>query len=80
MARQDLPTGIESKLCFTANARALRHFVEYRGHSGNVLEIRMVALEVLKVMKVEAPAIFEDVALVLGADGIEEVQSLHRKV
>lgn len=80
MARQVLPTGIEAKLAFTANARALRHFVEYRGHEGNVLEIRAVAIEVLKIMKLEAPHIFQDLSLQEAEDGYMKVVSEHRKV
>lgn len=80
MARQVLPTGIESKLCFTANARALRHFIEYRGHAGNVLEIRQVAIEVLKIMRQEAYSIFKDITFEMAPDGFPEAVSGHRKV
>lgn len=80
IARQILPNGMESKLCFTANARAIRHFLEYRGHTGNVLEIRLVALEVLKIMKQEAPNIFSDIETKINEDGYGEIISQHRKV
>lgn len=60
MARQELPIGMESKLAFTANARALRHFIENRCNAHNVSEIRKVALKVLEILKKEAPAIFND--------------------
>lgn len=80
MARQVLPTGIESKLAFTANVRALRHFIEYRGNAANVLEIREVAVQVLRIMKQEAPNMFDDFQIVPGGDGFDVALSAHRKV
>jgi thymidylate synthase (FAD) len=75
-----LPTGLEAKHGFTANARALRHFCELRGNEDNVLEIRLVAAQVVAIMMVEAPAIFQDFSIQPGNDGYPVVHSEHRKV
>ncbi len=80
LARGVLPTMMESRLGFTANARALRHFCELRGSSENVEEVRIVACDVLSIMKHEAPAIFADMQIVLGEDLKPTVVSGHRKV
>ena len=59
-ARSVLPNACETKLFFTANARALRHFIELRAHPAAEVEIRTVALMLLNVMQIEAPNIFGD--------------------
>lgn len=75
-----LPTALESKIGFTANLRALRHFCELRGTIDNVVEIRMVAAQVAKIMLVEAPALFQDFVVYDAQDGWPVVSSAHRKV
>jgi thymidylate synthase (FAD) len=52
-----LPNGMESKIVFTANARAIRHFIETRATQYNVAEIKNVAVQVYDIMKAEAPAL-----------------------
>ena len=64
----------------TANARALRHFIELRGSRHAETEIRKLAIEVLKLMQGEAPNLFCDYALVPLADGTFEATTPHRKV
>lgn len=76
-----VPTAAESRLGFTANARALRWFVELRGEWSNVPEIRCVAAQVVALLKVEAPALFGDLAVgVDPEDGFPIVSSTHSKV
>jgi len=75
-----LPTALECKLGFTANARALRHLCEMRGNAENTLEIRLVAAQVAEIMLREAPAIFQDFMVSDGDDGHPVVRSEHRKV
>lgn len=75
-----LPTALESKMGFTANLRALRHFAELRGAEDNVPEIRMVAAQIARIMMTEAPAIFQDFSIGEGTDGHPVVKSEHRKV
>lgn len=79
-ARGLLPTALECKLGFTANARALRHVCEMRGTVDNTLEIRLVAVGLAEIMKLEAPAIFQDFEIVLADDGYPVVRSAYPKV
>ena len=44
------------------------------------LEIRKLAVEVLKVMQAEAPSIFSDYELVPLADGSQATRTVHPKV
>ncbi len=81
-ARGLLPTALESRLGFTANARALRHFCILRGDwpdqtkpHPNVLEIRLVAVEIAFIMKNEAPALFQDIGINVGPDNLPFVYS-----
>jgi len=68
-ARQLLPQALESKIMFTANVRALRHLVEDRCNRHNTLETRLVASQVLMIMKAESPAAFQDMELYRDEDG-----------
>ena len=79
-ARGLLPNALESRLGFTANARALRHICELRGTEDNTLEIRLVAVAIAKIMMDEAPALFQDFAIAGGTDGHPVVTSKYRKV
>lgn len=79
-ARSVLPNATETKIFVTANARALRHFVELRGSAHAEPEIRKLAVAVLKVMQREAPHLFGDYRLVPLPDGTSEVTTAHRKV
>lgn len=79
-ARSVLPNATETKIFVTANARALRHFVELRGSTGAEPEIRKVAVKLLEVMRGEAPNIFKDFELVTLEDGTTGVSTLHHKV
>jgi thymidylate synthase (FAD) len=62
-ARSVLPEATETRILFTANARALRHFCEMRGDIGADQQIRRVALKVLALMQAEMPQCFGDYAL-----------------
>ena len=79
-ARSVLPNAIESKIFISANARALRHFVEYRGAPDAEPEIRKVALAVLDIMRQEAPALFGDYETHELPDGSRWVSTGHKKV
>jgi thymidylate synthase (FAD) len=63
-ARSVLPNATETKIFVTANARALRHFIELRGSQHAEPEIRKLAVQVLNVMQKEAPHLFGDYKLV----------------
>lgn len=79
-ARSVLPNATETKIFVTANARALRHFIEMRCSEQAEVEIRKVAAEVLRVLQREAPNLFGDYQLVPLADGTVEARTAHRKV
>jgi thymidylate synthase (FAD) len=79
-ARSVLPNATETKIFVTGNARALRHFIELRGSEHADVEIRKVAVEVLKIMQREAPAMFADYTLVPLPDGGFATHTEHPKV
>jgi thymidylate synthase (FAD) len=79
-ARSVLPNATETKIFVSANARALRHFIEYRGAADAEPEIRKVAHAFLEVMRVEAPSIFGDYDVVQLPSGVTEAQTAHKKV
>jgi thymidylate synthase (FAD) len=79
-ARSVLPNATETKIFVTANARALRHFIELRGSRHAEPEIRKLAVGVLKIMQQEAPSLFGDYQLVPLPDGTHEAVTQHRKV
>jgi thymidylate synthase (FAD) len=79
-ARSVLPNATETKIFVTANARALRHFIELRASRHAEPEIRKLAAQVLRLMQNEAPNIFSDYQLVPLPDGTFEAVTPHRKV
>ena len=79
-ARSVLPNATETKIFVTANARALRHFIELRCNRNAETEIRLVAEQVLRIMQREAPSVFSDYQLVQLPDGSFEAQTANRKV
>ena len=79
-ARSVLPNATETKIFVTANARALRHFIELRASRHAEVEIRKLAVRVLQVMQNEAPNIFSDYQLVPLPDGTLEAVTPHRNV
>jgi len=79
-ARSVLPNATETRIFVTANARALRHFIEMRGSAAADVEIRKVALQLLDLMRRESPALFSDYERVPLADGGHAVRTPHPKV
>ena len=63
-ARSVLPNATETKIFVTANARALRHFIEMRADPAADVEIRKVAVAILKLLQVESPNLFGDYTLI----------------
>jgi thymidylate synthase (FAD) len=76
MVRQMLPIGIESKLAFTGNLRALRHFCYSRGNEHNVLEIRKIAVQVFEILKLEAPNAMQGLILQHSTDGFKSIKAM----
>src|SRR3990172_114503 len=79
-ARSVLPNATETLIFCSANARALRHFIELRGSEGADVEIRKVALQMLRLMQREAPTLFGDYEIVRLPDGTEVTRTQFEKV
>jgi thymidylate synthase (FAD) len=79
-ARSVLPNATETMIFVSANARALRHFIELRGSEWAEVEIRKVALQVLRIMQREAPSLFGDYEIVRLEDGTEVTRTPFEKV
>jgi thymidylate synthase (FAD) len=79
-ARSVLPNATETKLLFSANARALRWIITLRGSEGAEPEIRRLAVKLARLMRQEAPNLFGDIEIVPLADGTEGVRVTHQKV
>lgn len=79
-ARSVLPNACETKIFVTANARAIRHFLELRGSEHADVEIREVAVQLLRLMQTAAPNIFGDYTILRHADGTEVISTPNQKV
>ena len=79
-ARSILPNACETKIFVTGNSRAWRHFLELRGSPHADTEIRLLAVEIARLLKQESPNIFHDIELVDEPDGMPAVRVLHSKV
>ena len=79
-ARSVLPNATETKILFSANARALRWIVTLRGGEGAEPEIRRLAVKLARLMREEAPNLFSDIEIVRLNDGTEGVRVTNYKV
>jgi thymidylate synthase (FAD) len=79
-ARSVLPNACETKIFVTANARALRHFIELRGTAEADVEIRAVAVALLRILCERAPNLFGDYTISRHTDGTEVISTPYRKV
>ena len=79
-ARSILPNACETKIFVTANSRAWRHFLEMRGSPHADTEIRLLSVEICRVLKKESPNIFHDIEVYDEADGMPAVRVTHSKV
>jgi len=79
-ARSVLPNATETKIFVTANARALRHFLEQRGSRHAEPEIRKLTNVLLDVLVRESPNLFADYQRAPLADGTFEITTEYRKV
>jgi len=79
-ARSVLPNATETKIFVTANARALRHFLELRGSRHAEPEIRKLAVAILDTLAPVAPHLFGDYRKVPLPDGSVELHTDYRKV
>jgi thymidylate synthase (FAD) len=79
-ARGVLPNSTETKIVVTGNARAWRTMLELRSSEGAELEIRRLAVEVLRVLKEEGPAFFSDFEIYTADDRREAARVAYHKV
>ena len=76
VARSILPNATETKVVMSANARALRHFLKVRGAIPGDEEMRSFCVELLKILKKEAPSLFFDFEIEMGA--LNTPQVIHK--
>ncbi len=62
-ARFVLPNAVETEIVVTANFREWRHIIGLRGHPASQWEIRRLAINILELLKSQAPAAFADMEL-----------------
>ena len=74
-ARSVLPNATETMIFCTANARAIRHFIEMRATPYADAEIRAVAIQLLRLMQTGAPNIFKDYKIITLEDGSEVAET-----
>jgi thymidylate synthase (FAD) len=79
-ARGVLPNSTETKIVVTANARAWRTMLELRSSEGAEMEIRRMAVAVLRVLQAEAPGLFSDFEIYAAADRVEAARIGYHKV
>lgn len=79
-ARSVLPNATETKIFVTANARALRHFIDLRATRHADKEIRQLAIALLKILQVEWSHIFGDYQFTPLPDASLVAASPHKKV
>jgi len=79
-ARSVLPNATETKIFVTANARALRHFIELRANEHADVEIRKLAVAILRIMQRACPNVFGDFSIDRLPDGSEVACTQHHKV
>jgi thymidylate synthase (FAD) len=60
IARYVLPNACETQIVMTMNFRELRHFIKQRTSKRALPEMRAVAGEISRIMKEQAPKVFED--------------------
>jgi thymidylate synthase (FAD) len=64
----------------TANVRAWRSTLELRASEGAELEIRRLAVAILRVLQREGPAFFSDFEVYTADDKREAARSVYHKV
>jgi thymidylate synthase (FAD) len=79
-ARAVLPNATETKIVVTGNARAWRTMLELRSSEGAELEIRRLAVMVLRLLQREAPGFFSDFEIYQAEDRREAAKISFHKV
>src|SRR5712671_4765731 len=79
-ARSVLPNATEVKIVVSGNARAWRTMLELRTSEGAELEIRRLAIGVLRLLQQEAGALFSDFEIYAADDRAEAARVTYHKV
>jgi thymidylate synthase (FAD) len=79
-ARAVLPNATETKIVATANIRAWRTMLELRSSEGAEMEIRRFAITALRLLQVEAPAMFSDFEIYTAEDRREAARLGFHKI
>jgi len=79
-ARAVLPNATETKIVVTANARAWRTMLELRAGEGAEMEIRRVAIAILRLLQCEVPGFFSDFEIYEADDRREAARVIYHKV
>jgi thymidylate synthase (FAD) len=79
-ARGVLPNSTETKIVVTANVRAWRSMLELRSGEGAELEIRRLAVALIRIMQQEAPRFFGDFEIYAALDRRESARATYHKV
>ena len=74
-ARAVMPNCTETRMVLSGNFRAFRHFFRMRATEHADVEIRGLAIQLLKHLQREAPAVFEDYVIRKLPDGAEVASS-----
>ena len=78
--RAVLPNATETKIVVTGNVRAWRTMLELRAGEGAEMEIRRLAVAVLRLLQREAPAFFSDFVIYVADDRKEAAKVEYHKV
>jgi thymidylate synthase (FAD) len=79
-ARGVLPNSTETKIVVTGNARAWRTMLELRSSEGAELEIRRVAIALIRLLQAEAPGFFSDFEIYQADDRRDAARLGYHKV
>ena len=79
-ARGVLPNSTETKIVATANVRAWRSMLELRAGEGAEMEIRRLAIAIIRILKREAAAFFSDFEVYEAGDRREAARAGYHKV
>jgi thymidylate synthase (FAD) len=79
-ARAVLPNGTETKIVATGNARAWRTMLELRSSEAAELEIRRLAVALIRLLQAEAPGFFSDFEIYVAGDRREAARIGYHKV
>ncbi|MGH7662852.1 MAG: FAD-dependent thymidylate synthase [Gemmatimonadaceae bacterium] len=79
-ARGVLPNSTETRIVVTGNARAWRTMLELRSSEGAELEIRRLAVVIIRTLTAEAAGFFSDFEIYMGEDRREAARVRYHKV